>query len=132
MTRIFQYLARNSLFDDAPQIHHSDSITDITNDRDIVRYKQVGQIQLSFEFVQQFDDLGLDGDIQRRHRLVANNEARFHDQRAGDTDTLSLTSGKLMRIAIEHIRVQPDTPQHLHDIVPSFIAFRELMNTQWS
>ncbi|STD20911.1 Uncharacterised protein [Enterobacter asburiae] len=36
---------------------------------------------------------GLNGDVQRGNRLIADNQLRFEDQRTGNTNTLALTAG---------------------------------------
>ena len=47
---------------------------------------------------QQVDDLCLDGDVQRRDRLIADDELRVHSQGAGDADPLPLAAGKLVGV----------------------------------
>ena len=58
--------------------------------------------------LQQIDDLPLDLNVERRYRLVADDEGRLHRQRTRDTDALALAAGKLMRITLGHIPPQPD------------------------
>ena len=55
---------------------------------------------------EQVDDLGLDGHVQRRHRLVRHQQLRLHAQRPGDGHPLALSAGHLrwtlVQIALLH------------------------------
>ena len=85
--------------DDASEIHHGDAVGDVPHDREIVRDEQVGQFQLALQILQEIDDLRLDGDIESRYRLVADDETRLQREGASDADALALPAGELMRIA---------------------------------
>ena len=50
------------------------------------------------QFLQQIDDLGLDRDVERGYRLVADDHPRIQDQGARDPDALPLTPGELVRV----------------------------------
>ena len=60
------------------------------------------------QVLQQVDDLRLDRDVQRRDRLVADDEVRVQRERAGDADPLALAAGELVRVAVAASRGQPD------------------------
>ncbi len=51
------------------------------------------------EVLQQVDDLRLHRNVERRHRLVADDEVGLHRERARDADALPLAAGKLVRVA---------------------------------
>jgi hypothetical protein len=68
--------------------------------------EQVGQFQLTLQVHQQIQNLRLDGNVQRRHRLVSNHEHGVQHQCSSDAYPLSLTSGKLMGIAISGLRTK--------------------------
>src|SRR5699024_1191495 len=57
--------------------------------------------------------LRLYGYVQRTGRFVANDQPRFHGQRAGDGDTLTLAAGELVRIALQRVGRQTDFFQQL-------------------
>ena len=65
------------------------------------------EAQLPLQVLQQVDDLRLDRDVERRHRLVADDQVGFRSQRAGDADALALAAGELVRPAICGIARQP-------------------------
>ena len=85
-----------------------DQIGDVADDRQVVGDEQVGEIELLLERLEQVDDLRLDRDVERRHRLVGDDEVRVDRERAGDADALALTAGELVRIAARRVRGEPD------------------------
>ena len=60
-----------ALFDDLAEVHHSDPVADVSDDREIVGDEQVGNAQLVLQLGQQVDHLRLSGDVERTDRLVA-------------------------------------------------------------
>ena len=70
------------------------------------RDEEVGEVQLPPQLHEQVQDLRLDGDVERRHRLVADQEVRLHRERAGDADALPLAAGELVRVAAAEGRVE--------------------------
>src|SRR5690349_15873258 len=71
-------------------------------------YEQVGKAQLLLQVLQKVQDLRLDGDIERRNRLVADQQFRPQRQRARDADTLTLPAGETVRITLDEARIEPD------------------------
>ena len=70
----------------------------------IVGDKQIGDAELLLQIVEQVENLGLDRNIERAYRLVADDEFRTAGERPGNTDTLTLAAGKLMRVSVEVAR----------------------------
>ena len=66
---------------------------------DVVGDEEQGQAELALELLQHVQHLGLDRDVERADRLVADDQLRLKDQRAGDPDALALATGELVRIA---------------------------------
>jgi hypothetical protein len=52
-----------SILHDMAQIHHSQRMTDVLNDVEIVRNEKVAESQSILKIIQEIDDLGLDRDI---------------------------------------------------------------------
>ena len=67
---------------------------------EVVADEQVGEPELGAQVVEQVDDLGLDRDVERRDRLVADHQLRLERERAGDADPLALAAAHLVRIAL--------------------------------
>src|SRR6202051_4127560 len=108
-------LARGRGLDDAAEIHDGHALADMLDDRQIMGDEEISQPQLLLQVLQEIDDLGLDRYIQRRHRLVADDQFGFDRERTRDADALALTAGKLVRMAAHVIRLQPDGLEQMHD-----------------
>ena len=77
--------------------------------------EQVRQAQALLQVHQQVEHLRLDRDVERRHRLVAEQQVRLQRQGAGDADPLALSARELVRIAVGHRRQQADQVEQLGD-----------------
>ena len=70
------------------------------HDRQVVGDEQVGQAEPVLQVEQQVDDLRLDRDVERRDRLVGDDQRRVERERAGDADALPLAAGEGVREAV--------------------------------
>ena len=84
-----------TLLDDAAVLHDEDAVAELVDDVEVVGDKEVAQVELLPELLQELQDLGLDGDVQRGDGLVRDEEAGAPDQRGGDADALALAAGEL-------------------------------------
>ena len=98
--------------DDPAEVHHRDAVADVLDDAHVVGDEDVRQSQLPLEGLEQVQDLGLDGDVEGRDRLVADDEVRLQHQSPGDPDPLPLAAAELVRVAPGVVRLEPD---HVHD-----------------
>ena len=64
-----------SHFDDAPAVHDRHPRAEVPHQAEIVRDQEQRQPEALLQVHEQIDDLGLDGDIQRGHRLVGHRKA---------------------------------------------------------
>ena len=62
--------------------------------------------EFALELLEQVDDLGLDGDVERGDRLVGDDQLRVQRQRAGHADALALAAGELVREAVVVLGVE--------------------------
>ena len=69
---------------DVPEVHDGDAVGNQLNNRQVMRDEKVGQSEIRLDVHHQVDDLRLNGDIQGGNRFVANDQARFQRQRAGE------------------------------------------------
>ena len=83
---------RRPFLDDAAEIHDRDAIADLPHHRQVVADEQVGQALAYAQIAQEFEDLRLDGDIERACRLIQHHQLRRQRQRAGDADALLLAA----------------------------------------
>ena len=79
----------------------------MANHQKIVGDEQIGQVHLLLQVMKHIDDLGLDGYVQSRHRLVADHKLRLHRQGPGNADPLPLPSGKFVSVPGGVLGVQP-------------------------
>lgn len=77
--------------------------------------RSISFTELLAQLLEQIDNLGLNGHVQGRDGLVADNEGRLHGERPGDTDALTLTIAHFVRIALGHGRTQPADVQQVFD-----------------
>ena len=94
--------------DDAAEIHDGDAVGDVAHHGEIVGDEDVGEPQPLLQLHEQVHHLRLDRHVERRDRLVADDEARVERERAGDADALALAAGELVRIALGHVGQQAD------------------------
>src|SRR5690348_17437130 len=53
---------------------------DVPDDGEVVRDEQVGEVELVAQVLEQVDHTGLDGHVQRRHRLVEHQHLRLRSE----------------------------------------------------
>ena len=106
MQRVVEQLVAIGELDDAAEIHHGDALAEMPHHRQIVRDEQIGEAEALAQILEQIDDLRLDRDVERGHRLVADDEFRIERERARDPDALALAARHLVRIAIGEIRIE--------------------------
>ena len=90
--------------------------------------KQIRGTELVLEFLEQVQNLGLNGHIQSGNRLVADDQLGLQSERAGDADTLTLTAGELMRITVDVLGVQSDNVEKLADALNAFLLGAHAVN----
>ena len=79
-------------------IHHHDAIAKAGDNAKVVADQNDRHAQLVLHFPDQFQNLRLDGHIQRGGRFVGDEKVRFGDEGHGDHDPLAHAAGELVRI----------------------------------
>ena len=92
--------------DDLAEIHHRDAVGHVLDDREIVADEQQREAEPALQVLEQVDDLRLDRHVERRHRLVADDEVGLGGERAGDADALALAAGELVGPAVRGVARQ--------------------------
>ena len=95
-------------FDELAVLHHRDLVRQVLDDAEVVRDEEIGDAELLLQLLQQVEDLRLHRDVERRGRLVADDQPRLDRQRARDGDALALAAGELVRIARQRVAPQAD------------------------
>ena len=75
--------------------------------------EEIGQAELLLQVLQQVDHLRLDRDVERRDRLVADDQLGLDRERAGDADALALAAGEFVREAAHVVGLQADRLEQL-------------------
>ena len=71
---------------------------------------------LALQLLEQVEHLGLDRDVERRGRLVGDEQLGLERERAGDADALTLTTGELVRVAVAEAARQVHLVEQLLDL----------------
>src|SRR5471032_1752203 len=87
-------------FDQTTRLHHEHAISDIADDRKVVRDEEQGEPEFGLEVGEKIENLRLDGYIQRGHRLVADHKFRFEHEGSRNAYPLSLATRKFVRVAV--------------------------------
>ncbi len=98
MLRIVQDGGGGALFHDHAVLHHDDAIGDFRDHAEIVGDEQHRGFLAPLQVADQFQDLSLRGDIERRGRLVGDQKFRIERKRHRDHGPLPLAAGQFMRI----------------------------------
>ena len=101
MLRIGEHLFDRPLLDDLAGVHHAHRVGDATDDAEIVGDEQHAHPEPRANVGEQRQDLRLHGDVERRGRLVGDQQIRLVGERHRDHHALPLPAGQLMRIAGE-------------------------------
>ena len=76
-------------------------MSDLGHHAEIVRDEQDAHADLLLQAAQEIQNLGLDGDVERRGRLVGDEQRGVARQRQRDHDALAHAAGHFVRILIE-------------------------------
>ena len=121
MDRIAEDLFCCTCLQQMPQMEHANTVGNIFDHRKIMGNKQICRSGFLLNILHQVHHLCLNGHIQCGNTLVCDDEFRIHDQGPGNAHTLSLSTGKLMRITAGMLRCQSYLCQN---ILYFFCTFR--------
>ena len=99
MERILKECFCRSKLNHISQIHDTDCIRDMLDDREVMADEEICKPELFLKTSQEVDDLCLDGYVKSRNRFIAEDEIRVKSQSSCDTDSLSLSTTELMWIS---------------------------------
>ena len=104
MARTVEHVVGVALFDQPRGIHHDDAVGVARHHAEIMRDHDQRDIQLARQVLHQFEDLRLDGDVERGGRLVGDDQLGIAGEPDRDHDALAHAAGELMRILLEPAR----------------------------
>ena len=94
-------LSRGARLDDLASVHHHHSVGHLGDDAEIVSDEDEAEAHLVLQLLEELQDLGLHGDVERSRRLVGDDDVGLHRQRHRDHDSLALAAGELVRVLVE-------------------------------
>ena len=103
-----------ALFDHAAAVHDDDAVGDFGDDAQVVGDEQDAHADIAPQLVEQGENLRLDRDVERRGRLVGDQQRRIARERQRDHDPLPHPAGQLMRIFIEPLFRRGDFDELQH------------------
>ncbi len=87
------------MLDDLAGIHDIDAVADVPDDREVVRDQDQRRLDARPQVGQELEDLMLHRGVERRGRLVRDDQARLADQRRRDHGALLHAAAQFVRIA---------------------------------
>ena len=107
--------AARTQLDNLAEVHHADPVSDPLHHGEVVADEKVRQAHLLLQIHHQVDDLRLDRDVQRGHRLIGDHQLGPQRQGPGDADALPLTSRELVRVLPHVVGRHADPSQEIGD-----------------
>ena len=101
MLRIVEDALDRPGLDDPAGVHDGDLVGDLRDDAEVVGDQQHRGAGVSLQFAHQLEDLRLDGHVERRRRLVGDEQLGIVGKRHGDHHALPHAAGELVRIVVE-------------------------------
>ncbi|APZ55380.1 hypothetical protein Ga0080574_TMP5098 (plasmid) [Salipiger abyssi] len=90
--------------DQIAAIHHRRAVRDLGHHAHVMGDEHHRHALFVLKLLDQFDDLRLNRHVERRGRLVGNQELRLAGQRHGDGHALPHAAGKLVRVILQPLR----------------------------
>ena len=97
-------VAHRAPIDDCAIVHHHHPIGGVGHHAQVVGDQQEAHAEFLLQLLQQCQDLRLDGDVERRRRLVGDQQCWLQRQRHGDHHPLPLAAGELVRVVVDPTR----------------------------
>ncbi len=114
--------------DDLSQVHHQDPVAEVFHHRQVVGDDHERQVEFPFQPHEQVDDLGLDGNVQGRDRLVADEDGGVQRQPPCDAHPLPLPPRKFVGIPPPLLRAQAHRLQQKSQPLRPFLPGVEAVN----
>ena len=91
------------------------------DDGEVVGDEQVRRAELLLKVGEKVEDLCLNRDIEGGDGLVADDQLRAQGEGAGDADTLALTAGELVRVAVDVLGVEAHDVEKGRDVADALL-----------
>ena len=101
MVDVLEQAVRGGALDDFAGVHHHRPVSVARDDPHVVGDKEDGHVEPALQVVDQGQDLGLNGHVERRCRLVGDQQLGLTRERHGDHDPLAEAPGQLVRVIMQ-------------------------------
>ena len=118
MHRMLEDLVRSRQLDHRSKVHNTDAVGNVLHNAQVVRDEHIGQVLALLQIKQQVDDLRLNGNVECRNSLITDHKLRIRRERTGNTDTLALAAGELVRETVQEVRCKTTL---IHDVENHFL-----------
>ena len=98
-----------------PVVHHRDLVAHVLDHPEVVGDEEIGEVVLALEAPEEVQDLRLHGDVEGRHRLVADDELRLRGERPRNAEPLALAARELVREEALLLGAEPHVAEELGD-----------------
>ena len=106
MQRVVIQICSVSNFHNFSKVHNGNLMAYMAYNRKIVCNKDIGNAEFFLKPLKQINYLRLNGDIQSRDRLIADNQLGIAGKGARNTKALSLPTTHFMRVTITESGIQ--------------------------
>lgn len=110
--RIFRFSEVVDLFYDLAMLHDDDVVAEAVCESKVMADEHVGHVGLFLQTIKQIEDGLLDGYVESGGGFVADDDFRLEDEGARDSDTLALSAGHVVRIAVSEVFGEVDQSEH--------------------
>jgi len=122
--RVAEQLDRRSEFCHLAHVHHADPVRNVADHAQVVRDEQIAQVEPLLQFEQQVEDLCAHRHIERRDRLVTDDELRVGRKGARHGDALPLPAAERVRIALQVAWIEAHQSHELLHAIDDIAASR--------
>ena len=113
-----QHLFRGAELHQIAAVHHRHLVGNVGDHPHVMSHQHAADLALFAQVADELEDLILDGDVQRRGRLIGDDELGIPGEGDGDHHPLAHATGELVRILLDaHVRVRdPHRPHQLEGL----------------
>ena len=97
----------------------------MVDDAEVMRDEDVRQTHLLLKLFEKVQDLRLNGHVQRRNGLVADDQLRLHRKSAGNADSLAAAAVEFVGIAVDKALSKTDGVHELEHAVFDLVLVRQ-------
>jgi hypothetical protein len=122
--RIAKHLLGRAFLDDRAGLHHDHPVAEQPHHVEIVRDEEIAHAEPPLQLLQQVQHHRLHRDVERRRRLVQDDEIGVERDGARNADARLLPARKLVRKAVDQFDRQADQPRQFLATRPQCVTTR--------